>query len=276
MLCSTPIGNLRDITLRALDELRAADIILSEDTRRTAVLLNHHGIRSTLLSYHEHNEAERLRDVRRLLVQGSHLVAVSDAGTPSVADPGYRLLHAALEAGAEVTALPGPSAFLPALVLSGLPMHAFAFYGFLPRTFAQRDAMVREALSRPMTGVWYESPRRLPGSLSRMCALGYGHRHAVVARELTKLHEEVIRGTVAELAARVSVDAPRGEIVLCIGPETGIGHPPESGMLIAVDEVMHLCAEGTALSRAVAEVAATLGMPKRPLYVAALARRRSE
>jgi len=275
VLCPTPIGNLRDITLRALDELGSADVILAEDTRRTAVLLRHHGIRCAVLSYHDHNEVERLGEVRRLLVEGRRLVLVTDAGTPSVADPGYRLVHAALDVGAEVTALPGPSALLPALVLSGLPVHAFAFYGFMPRTDGGRDAAVREALVRPMTSIWYEAPQRLPASLARIRALGYGDRPAAIARELTKLHEEVARGSVADLADRFSVTAPRGEIVVLIGPEPA-GGLPEAGFPSAVDEVERLCADGSTLSAAVAAVAAAHGVSKRRLYAAALTRRPAE
>lgn len=267
VLCPTPIGNLRDITLRALDELRAADVVLAEDTRHTAVLLRHHGVAAQLLSFHEHNERERLPAVRAMLAVGRRLVAVSDAGTPGLADPGYRLVQAALEVGAEVTALPGPSALLPALLLSGLPVHAFAFYGFLPRPSAWRDAEVRTALERPLTAVWYETALRLPASLGRLCALGYGERPAAVAREISKLHEEVARGSLATLAERYRQEAPRGELVLCVGA----AQPPAVTPLdltAAVAEVAGLRAAGMALPRAVTQVAQAHGLPRRALYAA--------
>lgn len=268
VLCPTPIGNLRDITLRALDELAAADLILAEDTRRTGLLLLHHGIHRPQLSYHEHNEEERLGEVSELLRAGRRLVHVTDAGTPAVADPGFRLVRAALDVGAEVTALPGPSAVLPALVLSGLPVHAFAFYGFLPRAAGARQQAVRDALSRPLTSVWYEVANRLPESLAAIVALGCGDRLAAVARELSKVHEEVARGSVAELRDRMAADAPRGEIVLLVGPAVTGGHAEDFASALA--EVRRLRAAGTPLSGAVATVATAQGVSRRRLYRAAL------
>ena len=271
VLCPTPIGNLGDITLRALTELREAELILAEDTRHTAVLLRHHGISRPMLSYHDHNETLRTAEVLQMLEAGRRIVLVTDAGTPGLADPGYRLVQATVRAGVEVTALPGPSALLPALALSALPMHAFAFHGFVPRTASARRAAILRGLALPLTGVWYESPRRLPATLRVVCDLGYGARPAAVARELTKVHEEVLRGSVAELAARWT-EPPKGEIVLCIGP--GAAEAGAKGdMAAAVAEVERRCTAGEALSPAVAAVAAADQLTRRELYAATLAGR---
>lgn len=272
VLCPTPIGNLADITLRALEELRGADVILVEDTRRTTVLLRYHGITRPMLSYHEHNEAARLPEILQRWEAGQRVLLVSDAGTPCLADPGYRLVQAAVAAGVEITALPGPSALLPALTVSGLPVHAFAFYGFVPRGSGARDAAVRDSLSRPLTAIWYESPQRLTGTLACMQTLGFGDRAAAVARELTKVHEEVIRGSLTELADHFGQFPPRGEIVLCVGPA------PEKAVLCedmqsALEEVERRSAAGEALSPAVAAVAAELCIRRRRLYAAAVSRR---
>jgi 16S rRNA (cytidine1402-2'-O)-methyltransferase len=268
VLCPTPIGHLADITLRALEELRAADLILAEDTRRTAVLLRHYGIRRPVLSCHDHNEADRVQEVLSRLAAGERLVLVSDAGMPGISDPGYRLVQAAIGAGAEVTALPGPSAILPALVLSGLPTARFAFLGFVPRQAAARASALREALALPLTTVWFESPARLAGTLAAIRDLGHGQRPAAVVRELTKVHEEVLRGSVAELAERYAAEAPRGEIVLVLGP----AHPQRDrpDLAAALREVEQRRQQGESLSRAVAAVAAVRGISRRALYAAAL------
>ena len=268
-LCATPIGNLGDITFRALEALRGADVILAEDTRRTAVLLRHHGIRGELTSYHEHNEVARTAWVLERLRQGASVVLVSDAGTPGLADPGFRLVRAAIAAGVPVSALPGASALLPALTLSGLPTHRFAFHGFVPRTAGERRAAFREALEAPLTSVWYESPRRLPATLRGMREAGYGARPAAVARELTKLHEEVLRGTVEQLAERFAAGPPRGEVVLCVGPRPVVAADADD----AVEEVLRLVRAGTPLSTAAATVAHQVGASRRDLYARALDRR---
>lgn len=268
-LCATPIGNLGDITLRALDTLRNADVILAEDTRRTAVLLRHHGIRGELTSYHEHNEAARIPWVLERLRQGARVVLVSDAGTPGLADPGFRLVRAAIAAGISMSVLPGASALLPALTLSGLPTHRFAFHGFVPRTVGERRSAFQEALESPLTAVWYESPRRLPATLRGMRDAGYGARPAAVARELTKLHEEVVRGTVEELAERFAASPPRGEVVLCVGPPVAVAANTDG----ALEEVLRLVRAGTPLSTAAATVAHQMGASRRDLYARALDRR---
>ena len=270
VLCPTPIGNLGDITLRALDALRRADVVLAEDTRRTLTLLRHHGIAAELQSYHEHNEEERTPWALERLRQGACLVLVSDAGTPGIADPGFRLVRAAIDQGIPVTALPGASALLPALTLSGLPTHRFAFYGFVPRPARLRRAAVRAALDLPLTSVWYESPQRLPTTLRDMVEAGYGERAAAVARELTKVYEEVRRGSVAELAQYWGEAPPRGEIVLCVGPAPAA---PTMDVEDAVTEVLRLVGTGASLPAATAAVAHRGGLSRRRLYAEAVGRR---
>ena len=270
MLCPTPIGNLADITLRALEALQHADFVLAEDTRRTLILLRHHGIAAELHSYHEHNEAERTPWALERLRQGARVVLVSDAGTPGIADPGFRLVRAAIDHGIPVTALPGASALLPALTLSGLPTHRFAFYGFVPRPARVRRAALQAALDLPLTAVWYESPQRLTATLRDMVEAGYGERPAAVARELTKLHEEVRRGTVAELAQYWSALPPRGEIVLLVGPADAA---PAMDVEDAVEEVLRLVDAGAALPAATALVARRGGLSRRRLYAETVGRR---
>ncbi len=269
VLCPTPIGNLADITLRALEELRGADLILAEDTRHTAGLLRHHGIRRPILSYHDHNEQARLPDALARLRAGERLVLVSDAGTPGLADPGFRLVRAVVDAGIDVTALPGPNALLPALTLSGLPVHGFAFLGFMPRAESERAGAIRRALGLPLTVIWFESPHRLASTLCAMRDLGYGDRSAAIARELSKRYEEVIRDTVGALAQRFSEIAPAGEVVLLVGPG------PESSTMdleAALQAVRRRQEAGDSMSSAVATVAGQYGVRRRVLYAAALGR----
>ncbi len=214
VVCPTPIGNLRDITLRALDALGAADVVACEDTRRTRVLLERHGIVGRrLVSFHEHNEAPRTLELVARMQAGLSVALVSDAGTPLLSDPGFALVRAALAAGLPVEVLPGPSAVLTALVASGLPGERFRFVGFLPRKGAELERVLGDA---PDTLVAFESPGRLAATLGALAALD-AERPVVVCRELTKLHEEVRRGCAAELAAHYSEHSPRGELVLVIG-----------------------------------------------------------
>lgn len=268
VLCPTPIGNLGDITLRALEELRGADLILAEDTRHTAGLLRHYDIHRPMWSYHDHNEQQRAAAALQRLQAGQRLVLVSDAGTPGLADPGFRLVRAAIAAGVEVTALPGPSALLPALTTSGLPTHSFAFFGFVPRGPGERATAFRAALALPLTTVWYESPHRLVATLQAMCALGYGNRNGAVARELTKLHEEVARGTVTALTDRFVKTPPAGEVVLLVGPDEELGMSDLADARVAVEKRR---SEGESLSRAVARVAVEFGVSRRALYAQVLA-----
>lgn len=216
-LCATPLGNLGDITIRALEVLQQADVILAEDTRRTARLLAHYGIEARLLSFHEHNERTRTRQVLDWLREGKRVVLVSDAGTPGIADPGYFLVRAAAAARIAVTALPGPCALVVGLTLSGLPTHAFIFYGFMPRKDKARHDFLQALEDEERTVVVYETPHRLVRTLEAIVeVLGPG-RMLAVARELTKLHEEVVRGSAVEVLERFRRKAPQGEIVLVIG-----------------------------------------------------------
>jgi 16S rRNA (cytidine1402-2'-O)-methyltransferase len=213
VLCPTPIGNLEDVTLRVLRELEAADLIACEDTRRTRILLDRHGIGGRTVSLHEHNEAARARELVARISRGEVVALVSDAGTPLVSDPGFELVRGCLEAGLPVEVLPGPSAVVTALVASGLPAAAWRFVGFLPRGRTERRELFAEAAQ---TLVAFESPRRLAGTLAELAELD-PERPAAVCRELTKLHEEVSRGSAEELAAHFATVEARGEIVLVVG-----------------------------------------------------------
>jgi 16S rRNA (cytidine1402-2'-O)-methyltransferase len=215
-VCATPIGNLGDITLRVLDELREADVVLAEDTRHTRALLERHGIRAELLSYHEHNEAARVAELLPRLEAGERVALVSDAGLPLVSDPGARLVGAALDAGVPVTVLPGASAVETALVASGLGGGRYAFVGFLPRKPGELTALWRETSAWGCTVVAFESPQRIAASLASLAAFDPA-RPAAVCRELTKRFEEVVRGTASELAARFG-EPPKGELTLVVAP----------------------------------------------------------
>jgi 16S rRNA (cytidine1402-2'-O)-methyltransferase len=214
-VCATPIGNLEDVTLRVLDELRDADLVLCEDTRHTRVLLQRHGIEAKLKSYHEHNEAQRAAEVVPRLLAGERIALVSDSGLPGISDPGARLVVAALDAGVRVSVLPGASAVDTALVASGLVGDRYQFVGFLPRGAGQLDALWNELAAWPFPVVAFESPQRLPRTLASL-SRALPDRRAAVCRELTKRFEEVVRGTTAELAARFA-EPPKGEIVLVLG-----------------------------------------------------------
>jgi 16S rRNA (cytidine1402-2'-O)-methyltransferase len=222
-VCATPIGNLEDITLRVLAELSEADIVLAEDTRHTRGLLERHGIRARLLSYHEHNEAARVEELLPRLEAGARIALVTDAGMPTVSDPGARLVRAALDAGVEVTVLPGPSAVETALVASGLGGGGYGFVGFLPRKAGELTALWRELGSWTEPVVAFESAQRLPATLRSLAAFDPA-RDLAVCRELTKRFEEVVRGRADELADRFA-EAPRGEITLVIGACTASSDP---------------------------------------------------
>ncbi|MFL6018311.1 MAG: 16S rRNA (cytidine(1402)-2'-O)-methyltransferase, partial [Gaiellaceae bacterium] len=214
-VCATPIGNLEDVTLRVLRELREADVILCEDTRRTRVLLDRHGIRGTLVSYHEHNEAKRTAELLPRLEGGERVALVSDAGLPGISDPGARLIAAALAAGVPVTVLPGPSAVDTALVASGLVGERYQFVGYLPRGEKALASLWEELARWRWPVVAFESPQRLPRTL-RSLAGALPERPVAVCRELTKRFEEVVRGPAGEVAARFP-EPPKGEIVLVLG-----------------------------------------------------------
>jgi len=219
-LVATPIGNLEDVTLRALRVLRAADLVLAEDTRRTRILLDRHGIATRPLSLHAHNESARTAAVLAALAEGRDVALVSDAGTPLVSDPGERLVAAAIAAGHPVVPVPGPSAVLAALAGSGLPPVPFAFLGFPPRRAGERAQVFAAWRGRPETLVLFESPQRLAATL-RALAEALGPRPACVARELTKLHEEWVRGPLPELAERFAAGGVRGEVTIVVGGASG-------------------------------------------------------
>ena len=257
VVCPTPIGNLEDVTLRVLSALRDADVVACEDTRRTRVLLERYGVQASLISYHEHNERERAADLVERMRSGTVVALVSDAGMPLVSDPGYVLVTGCVAAGLEVEVLPGPSAALAALVASALPSDAWRFAGFLPR---KRAALV-EVLESPETVVAFESPRRVAASLEVLASVD-PERPVAVCRELTKVHEEVVRGTAAELAARYAAEAPRGEVVLVVG-----GAPPRTGLDPAAVDATRRLVESGARPRVAASVVAELtGAQANALY----------
>ena len=214
-LVATPIGNLADVTHRALDILRKVSLIACEDTRHTRKLLQHYGIETKTISYHEHNEQQRARELVQTLHDGNDVAVVSDAGTPSISDPGYRLVRAAIENDIPVVPVPGPSALISALAAAGLPTDEFFFGGFLPAKSNARRTRLNELRSVPGTLVFYEAPHRLAETLNDALEI-LGEREAAVARELTKLHEEIKRGRLSELANHYATEEPRGEIVLLI------------------------------------------------------------
>lgn len=218
-IVATPIGNLGDLSPRAREALAAADIVACEDTRRTGRLLAHLGLKKKLVSLHEHNERQRLPQLLTALEEGRNVTVVSDAGTPLISDPGYLLVREAIKHAVQVEALPGPSAVLAALVASGLPPHPFTFAGFPPPKTGKRTRFYEEMAALGHTVVFFESPHRLVASLADAATV-FGDRQAALCRELTKLHEETLRGTVAELRDAVSQrESLKGEFVLVIGPE---------------------------------------------------------
>ena len=264
---ATPIGNLGDVSLRALKTLASSDAVLCEDTRVTSKLLARFGISARTIPYHDHN-AERARpEILRRLKAGEALALVSDAGTPLISDPGYKLVREAIKEGVAVTAIPGASAALAALVLSGLPPDAFAFAGFLPPKPAARKRVLQEWKSVRATLLFYESAPRLADSLADMAEM-LGDRPAAVARELTKLYEEVKRGNLAELAAFYrAAGSPKGEVVVAVGPPEGESFPSQGPKL---DRDLAAALARTSLRQAVAEVAAATGLPRRQVYARAL------
>jgi len=214
-LVSTPIGNLEDLSARAAETLRTVDCVLAEDTRKARVLLDHLGIRVQVRSYHDHNQERMTPLIIREIKEGMRFALVADAGTPLISDPGYLLVRRLAAEGIPFTAIPGACAVTTALALSGLPPDRFTFYGYVPRKKGERDGLLREAAQNPYTSIFYESPHRLLATLEA-CAEILGEREIVVARELTKLHEEVSRGAAAELLARFTATAPRGELTLLV------------------------------------------------------------
>jgi 16S rRNA (cytidine1402-2'-O)-methyltransferase len=270
VLVSTPIGNLADITHRALTALHAAELILCEDTRTTATLLRHYGIATRTAPLHDYNEDEQIPAILKRLTAGARIALVSDAGTPLVSDPGYRLVRAALEAGLHVTAAPGASAVTTALTLSGLPPHPYLFLGFPPPRAAARQTLfarlrVTEQAGLSATLIFYESPHRTGETLADLAAT-FGPRPAALARELTKRFEEVIRAPLPELAARFATTPPRGEVTLLIGPAPD---EPETGAA-DLDALLVQALRTQTVREATAGIATATGLPRTQVYARAL------
>ena len=271
-IVATPIGNLADMTLRAIAALAGADCIYCEDTRHSRTLLAHYGIGTHLNAYHEHNAAEARPAILARLVRGERVALISDAGTPLVSDPGYKLVRAALDAGHAVTCLPGPSAPLAALAQSGLPTDAFLFAGFLPTRQAARRTRLAELKTAPATLILFEAPSRVVDCLGDIAAM-LGCREVAVARELTKLHEEVRRGTAEQLAASFAETAPRGEFVILVAPPstaaaTEVG---DSDILAALETA----GAGRSFKDAVVTTALALGVAKSRVYDLGIAAKRA-
>ena len=275
VLAATPIGAVGDASPRLATELRDADVVAAEDTRRLRRLLQALDVTPVgrVVSYYEQNEASRTAELVEALRAGARVVLVTDAGMPSVSDPGYRLVTAAVEAGARVTAVPGPSAVLTALAVSGLPVDRFCFEGFLPRKAGERAARLREVAAEPRTLVFFEAPHRLAATLAAMAEVLGPERPAAVCRELTKTYEEVRRGGLAELAAWAA-DGVRGEITVVVG-----GAPPASAAEVGPEELAARVAgreaAGEPRKEAIASVAAEAGVPKRLVFDAVVAGKRA-
>lgn len=274
VLAATPIGDPRDASRRLLEELAGAQVVAAEDTRRLRRLTDRLGVAVTgeILSYHEHNEAARTPELVARIENGDRVLLVTDAGMPSVSDPGYRLVSACVAADLPVTCVPGPSAVLMALAVSGLPVDRFCFEGFLPRRTGERERALRDLAAEPRTMVFFEAPHRLAATLTSMASVLGEDRPAAVCRELTKTYEEVRRGGLAELAAWAD-EGVRGEITVVVAGRTG---PPEAGAEIGdvLPEVLSRSAAGERLKDVCREVAGRTGHSVKELYEAALQARR--
>ncbi|HET9533679.1 MAG TPA: 16S rRNA (cytidine(1402)-2'-O)-methyltransferase [Blastocatellia bacterium] len=264
-LVATPIGNLEDITLRAINVLRDVDLIACEDTRHTRKLLSRYEITKPTISYHEHNERERARELVRKLEAGSDIALVSDAGTPLVSDPGFRLVRESLDRGIRVVPVPGPAAFVAALAASGLPSDEFVFAGFLPPRKGARRARLEEFAGAKTTLIFYEAPHRIRETLEDAREI-LGDRPAVLARELTKLYEEFLRGSLSEIASSLEPGDVRGEMVLIVGPplEDNRSRPVRSSILEEIEHVMR--DEGLDHKSALKRVARNRGISRSEAY----------
>jgi 16S rRNA (cytidine1402-2'-O)-methyltransferase len=264
ILCATPIGNLEDITLRVIRVLSEADVVACEDTRRTRKLLTHHGIEArSLVVYNDASERRQARKLLERIDAGATVALVTDAGMPGLSDPGYRLVRACIDRGITVEVAPGASAAITALALSGLPPARFAFEGFLPRKSGERRRRVEELAAEPRTLVIYESPHRI-GACLRDLADILGDRPAVLARELTKLHEEVRRGSLPELVTSVEADPPRGEIVLVVDGARAVHRETDPRAL--AEAARGLMEDGVERREALGRVARDAGVPKRVVF----------
>ncbi len=264
VLVATPIGNLGDLSPRAVEALDDADVVACEDTRRTGKLLAHAGVNAPrLLVVNEHTEAAGAAEIAELVADGNTVVLVSDAGTPAVSDPGSRVVKAVIDAGADVEAVPGPSAALAALVVSGLPTERFCFEGFLPRKGRHRADRIAELSLEPRTMVLFEAPHRLVRTLDDLTAALGGDRAVAIVREQTKLHEEIWRGTLAQAVARANGTEPRGEHVVVVAGCPDPAPPSESQIRSALEEKL---TDGLSRRDAAAAVAADLGMSRRAVY----------
>ncbi len=217
-LVSTPIGNLEDITLRAIRTLKEVDLIACEDTRHSGILLKHHGIQTPSTSFHSHSSDAKARALAAEMAKGQHIALITDAGTPGISDPAWALIQASLAAGVEVIPIPGPAAFLTALMGSGLPMNEFVYFGFIPAKKG-RQTLFEQIRDESRTSVLYESPHRIQKTLEQMLPILGESRRVVLARELTKMHEEFHRGTLGELAQQFKQKAPKGEMVILVAPQ---------------------------------------------------------
>jgi len=264
-LVATPIGNLEDITVRAIRVLKEADLIACEDTRQTQKLLQHYGIHKELVSYHAHNELTRAPELVIELEQGAEVALVSDAGTPVVSDPGFRLVSLCLRHHIPVIPIPGPSAFVAALAASGLPTEEFLFVGFLPSRAGARRKALDALKSEPRTIVLYEAPHRLVETLADAAAV-MGPRPAVVAREITKIHEEFLRGNLSELHDAALKRAPRGEITLLIGPAEGVPQIADAGISLKQRVAQLETESGMDRKAALKQAARERGLAKREAY----------
>ena len=266
-IVSTPIGNLGDITYRAVEVLKAADVILAEDTRRSGVLLRHYGIGGRLVSAHEHNEKSRAGTVVEMLREGRDVALITDAGTPLLSDPGARIVREVVEAGFEVVPVPGASALLAALVASGIPSERFAFYGFIPRKGGRRTELLEEIAALPYAAVLYDSPNRTAELLRDLAGAAGAERRVAVGRELTKMHEEFFRGTAEEAATRFEEREVRGEIVVVVeGRPEDAETEAETDALAARSIAQALMAQGMPPSAVAKELRRRLGIARNAAY----------
>lgn len=263
-IVATPIGNLEDITLRALRVLKEVTLIAAEDTRHTQKLLTHFGIHARLTSYHDHSKEEKAELIVVRLKAGDSVALVSDAGTPGISDPGYYLINRAIEEGVEVVPIPGPTAALSALSVSGLPTDSFVFEGFLPSRKTQRQKKLAELAAEKRTMIFYESPHRVDGCLADMLD-AFGRRRAVLAREITKIHEEFLRGEIGDIIEKVSGRVLKGEVTIIV--EGARESAPEPTVMSLSDHVEKVVREdGISKKEAIAVVARLRGLPKRDVY----------